>query len=214
MPNQRVTKWKYADGTWRLVMQRVAIVARVSTDKQEYENQLLQLREFCTQQKWTVVHEFCDVVTGSGKKERKQFAAMMLGASQKRFDVVLFWSLDRFSREGTLPTLQYLQLLDSYGVAWRSFTEPYIDSCGVFRDVVISLLATMAKQERIQISDRTKAGLARARKQGRIGGRPKVDVDMAEVLQRRDQGESFAAIADDLGCSQALLYKRLSEANA
>ena len=195
-------------------MQRVAIVARVSTDKQEFLNQIDQLREFCKQQDWAIVHEYTEVITGSGKKTRKAFDAMLLAASQKKFDVVLFWSLDRFSREGTLATLQYLQLLDSYHVAWRSYTEPYLDSCGQFKDVVISLLATMAKQERIQISDRTKAGLARARKQGRIGGRPKVDVDMAEVLQRRDQGESFAAIADDLGCSQALLYKRLSEANA
>jgi DNA invertase Pin-like site-specific DNA recombinase len=196
-------------------MKRVAIVARVSTDKQEYENQVLQLREFAVQQKWTIVHEFCDMVTGSGRKVRKAFDAMMLGASQKRFDVVLFWSLDRFSREGTLPTLQYLQLLDSYGVAWRSFTEPYIDSCGVFRDVVISLLATMAKQERIQISDRTKAGLQRARKLGRIGGRPRASVDMAEVRQRHDAlGESYQVIADDLGVSTALIYKRLGEANA
>jgi DNA invertase Pin-like site-specific DNA recombinase len=194
-------------------MKRVAIVARVSTDKQEYENQLLQLREFASQQQWIIVHEFCDVVTGSGKKTRKAFDAMLLAASQRKFDVVLFWSLDRFSREGTLATLQYLQSLDRYGVAWRSYTEPYLDSCGQFKDVVISLLATMAKQERIQISDRTKAGLARARKQGRIGGRPKVDVDMAEVQQRHGQGESYADIADDLGCSQALIYKRLCEVN-
>ena len=194
-------------------MTRVAIVARVSTDKQEYLNQLLQLQEFAERQGWSIVSEFCDVVTGSGKRDRKQFDAMMLAASQKRFDVVLFWSLDRFSREGTLPTLQYLQRLDSYGVAWRSFTEQYIDSCGIFKDVVISLLATMAKQERIQIGDRTRAGLQRARKQGRIGGRPRVTVDMAEVNRRRGLGESYADIADDLGCSQALLYKRAAEAS-
>lgn len=195
-------------------MQRVAIVARVSTDKQEFLNQIDQLREFAAQQKWTIVHEYTEIITGSGKKTRKAFDAMMLAASQKRFDVVLFWSLDRFSREGTLPTLQYLQLLDSYGVAWRSFTEPYIDSCGVFRDVVISLLATMAKQERIQISDRTKAGLARARKLGRIGGRPRADVDMIEVQRRHTLGESYADIADAMDVSPALLYKRLGEANA
>jgi DNA invertase Pin-like site-specific DNA recombinase len=195
-------------------MKKVAVVARVSTDKQEYENQLLQLREFADRQGWEIVSEFCDVVTGSGKKTRKQFDAMLAAASQKRFELVLFWSLDRFSREGTLPTLQYLQQLDSYGVAWRSFTEQYIDSCGMFRDVVISLLATMAKQERIQISDRTKAGLARARKQGRIGGRPRVEVDMIEVQRRHLLGESFAAIADDLEVSQALLYKRAAEAVA
>ena len=96
-------------------------------------------------------------------------------------------------------------------MAWRSFTEQYIDSCGIFKDVVISLLATMARQERIQIGDRTRAGLERARKQGRIGGRPRVAVDMVEVARRHEQGESYADIAEDMGCSQALLYKRYAE---
>ena len=72
----------------------------------------------------------------------------------------------------------------------------------------------MAKQERIQISDRTKAGLQRARKLGRIGGRPKVDVDMTEVQRRHALGESYAVIADAMDVSQALIYKRLGEANA
>ena len=65
---------------------------------------------------------------------------------------MLFWSLDRFSREGVLATLQYLQRLTSYGVGWRSFTEQYLDSCGIFRDAALSILATIAAQERVQIS--------------------------------------------------------------
>jgi DNA invertase Pin-like site-specific DNA recombinase len=71
---------------------------------------------------------------------------MLLHASQRKFDVLLFWSLDRLTREGTLATLQYLERLTSYQVGYKSFTEPYLDSCGTFKDVVISLLATMAKQ--------------------------------------------------------------------
>lgn len=197
---------------------RIAIMARVSTAKQDYENQLIQLREFAARLNWEIVAEYCDVVTASGKKERKQFDAMFLGASQKKFDLVLFWSLDRFSREGTLTTLQYLQRLDAYGVGWRSYTEQYIDSCGMFKDVVISLLATMARQERIQISDRTKAGLRRVKREGtRSGnpiGRPSAQVDMAKVAKRRAKGESFRSIASDLGVSAALLCKRAAEANA
>ena len=76
--------------------------------------------------------------------------------------MVLFWALDRFSREGTLATLQHLQKLSRYGVDWRSYQESYLDSCGPFKDVVISLMATLAKQERLRISERTKAGLQRA----------------------------------------------------
>jgi len=87
---------------------------------------------------------------------------MMAAAARHEYDLVLFWSLDRFSREGVLATLQYLQTLTSYGVGWRSFTEQYLDSCGVFRDAVLSILATIAKQERIRISERTIAGLAEA----------------------------------------------------
>src|SRR5947208_12125755 len=99
---------------------------------------------------------------------------MFEDASRRKFDVLLFWSLDRFSREGVLETLQHLQRLTSYGVGWKSFTEQYLDSCGVFRDAVLSILATIAKQERIRLSERTVAGLERARKAGRIGGRPRV----------------------------------------
>ena len=81
----------------------------------------------------------------------------------RQFDLVLFWSLDRLSREGVLETLS------SYGVGWKSFTEQYLDSCGVFRDAVLSILATIAKQERIRLSERTMAGLEKARREGRVG---------------------------------------------
>jgi DNA invertase Pin-like site-specific DNA recombinase len=59
-------------------------------------------------------------------------------AAQRRFDVVLFWALDRFSREGVLETLNYLHRLNSFGINWRSHTEQYLDSCGVFREAVLA----------------------------------------------------------------------------
>jgi resolvase-like protein len=111
----------------------------------------------------------------------------MLGApSRHEFDLVLFWSLDRFSREGVLPTLKHLELLTSYGVMWKSYTEQYFDSCGILRDAVISIAAMLAKQERLKISGRTIAGLQRAKRQGRVGGRPRVVVDRGRVLKMRD----------------------------
>jgi DNA invertase Pin-like site-specific DNA recombinase len=87
------------------------------------------------------------------------------------FDLVLFRSLDRLSREGVLQTLTHLQTLTSYGVGWKSYTEQCLDSCGMFRDTVLSILATIANQERVSLSERTIAGLERARKQGWTGGR-------------------------------------------
>src|SRR5438552_7018829 len=184
-----------------------AIYARVSTNKQDNGNQLIQLREFAAKQGWTIVAEYVDTVSGSGK-DRAQFDAMMLAASQKKFDVLLFWKLDRLSREGVRKTLRYLEQLDSYGVAWRSFTEPFFDSCGFMRDVVISIMATLADEERIAVSDRTKAGLQRARHAGkRLGGKP-IHVDMSDVQRRRAAGESLRSIARSLNVSPSLLVKK------
>ena len=151
---------------------KVAIYARVSTrDKQETLNQLAQLRKFCHQQGWLVITEYIDHETGS-VPARANFQKMLLEASQRKFSVLLFWALDRLTREGTLATLQYLERLTSYQVGYKSFTEPYLDSCGTFKDVVISLLATMAKQERLRMGERVRAGIERARKQGQKNMNP------------------------------------------
>ncbi len=183
-------------------MPTVAIYARVSTKDrgQETENQLVQLRGFAASQGWTVFAEFVDHESGS-HDDRPHFKQMFKDASQRKFDVLLFWSLDRLSREGVLETLQHLQRLTGYGVGYRSFTEQYLDSCGIFKDAVIGILAVIAKQERIRISERTKAGLARARAKGKILGRPRVMVEAAEVTRLRSAGHSFAAIAKELGVS-------------
>jgi DNA invertase Pin-like site-specific DNA recombinase len=72
--------------------------------------------------------------------------------------VLLFWSLDRLRREGTVATLSHLQRLHQYGVGYRSYTEQYLDSTGIFKEAVIGILAAVAPQERIRLSERTVAG--------------------------------------------------------
>src|SRR5579859_4487061 len=187
---------------------RIAIYCRVSTkDKgQDTENQLRQLREFCLTQGWTIVCEYVDHVSGK-TGEREQFQEMFAAASRREFDVVLFWALDRFSREGVLNTLQYLQRLTSYGVGYRSFTEQYLDSCGLFKDAVISILATIARQERIRLSERTIAGLERAKAQGRVGGRPRKECDRDKLAELRRSGLSIAQIADQLSLSKTTVAR-------
>ncbi len=179
----------------------------MSTGKQDNGNQLVQLREFAAKQDWQVITEYVDTVSGSGKQDRIQFERMMLAASQKQFDVLLFWKLDRFTREGTRKTLAYLTQLDAWGVAWRSYSEPSFDSCGIMRDVVISIMATLAQQERISISERTKAGLARAKRSGKVLGRTPYTVDVAAVRAKQKAGQSLRRIGRDLGVSPALLVK-------
>src|ERR1035437_4854836 len=178
---------------------RAAIYARVSMKdgRQDAENQLKQLRTFAATQNWTVVHEYVDKASGK-RGDREQFQKMFDAASRREFDVLLFWSLDRLSREGVLETLQHLQRLTGYGVNYRSFTEQYLDSTGVFKDAVIGILATIAKQERVRLSERTIAGLQRARDNGRIGGRPRVRCDVTQVHSLRAAGRSLGEIASDV----------------
>jgi DNA invertase Pin-like site-specific DNA recombinase len=187
---------------------RTALYSRVSTkDKgQDVENQLRQLREFCQRQGWTVVREFVDHASGK-KSDREEFQALFAAASRREFDLVLFWSLDRFSREGVYVTLQHLQRLTTYGVGYRSFTEQYLDSCGLFKDAVISILATIAKQERVRLSERTIAGLQRARGKGRIGGRPRVICDRGRVTDLRRSGMSLGQIATELGLAKTTVAR-------
>jgi len=192
---------------------RVALYSRVSTkDKgQDVRNQTDQLREFCERQGWQIVKEYTDRASGK-RGDRVQFQAMFDAASRREFDCLLFWGLDRFSREGVLETLQHLQRLTANGVAYRSFTEQYIDSLGPFSDVVISLLAALARQERIRLSERVTAGLARARKEGRIGGRPKVVASVSKMRKLADRGLSAVQIGAQLGVSRMTVTRRLAEA--
>ena len=126
---------------------RCVLYARVSTRKerglQNPENQLRQLREFAASQNWEVVTEFIDHESGA-KSDRPQFLAMMTAASKRQFDVLLFWSVDRFSREGIVPVLTNLKRLSSYGVKYRSYQEPFIDTLGEFGDLLAAFVAKIA----------------------------------------------------------------------
>ena len=165
---------------------KVGIYSRVSTEKQENENQLIQLREYCKKMDYQVVHEFIDVISGK-EKSRPAFDKMFLYARKRYFDLVLFWDISRFSRAGTLHTLQKLKELENLGIGWHSFQDSYLSSVGEFKDVVISIMATLAKIERQKISERTKAGLERSPNRHLIGKRGK---DSKPRRRRSDRGMS------------------------
>jgi DNA invertase Pin-like site-specific DNA recombinase len=186
---------------------KCGIYVRVSTGKQETENQLDQLRDFARSQGWIVAAEYADQLTGK-HSDREQFKQMFRDASRRKFDILLFWSLDRLSREGALETLQHLNRLTSYGIQWRSLTEQYLDSTGIFREAVVSILAVVAKQERVRLSERTLAGLERARKEGKVlGRRPNAAVDASRIRALRAQGQSWGAISRETGLARATCQK-------
>jgi DNA invertase Pin-like site-specific DNA recombinase len=190
---------------------KVALYLRVSTDKQDTENQAVQLREFAKRSDWQIVREYVDHGISGGKSERAALNDMFADASKRRFDLLLFWSLDRLSREGVLPTLRYLERLTAYGVQWRSFTEQFFDSCGPFRDAVIAIMATLARQEKIRRSERTIAGLERARARGVRLGRPKsLTVTPRDVRRMRASGNSFRVTARKLGISLRSVQRLLA----
>jgi len=192
-------------------MTQAAIYSRVSTDEkgQDPLNQLLQLRTFAKKQSWHILHEYVDHATGKNG-DRENFRAMMKDASRHRFDVLLFWSLDRLTREGTWMTLSYLRQLAAAGVAFKSYTEQYIDSLGPFSEAIIGIIGAIAEQERLRISERTKAGLERARAAGRRPGPQRMSVDLARVRRMRERGMSFTAIAKQMKLSRAVVWKRLN----
>ncbi|OGX92215.1 recombinase family protein [Hymenobacter coccineus] len=192
-------------------MTTVALYARVSTkDKgQSMENQLPELRRFAQAHGYTIYKEYVEHESG-GTGKRSEFQVLFADAHQRRFDTVLFWSLDRFSREGALPTLQYLNQLQGWGVGYKSLTEQYLDSVGLFQDAIISLLATLAKQERIRLSERTKAGMAPRRAEGvRMGPPAKSAAVIAQLQELKKGGLSNYAISKRLGLSASTVAKYL-----
>src|SRR5947208_993556 len=141
---------------------RCAIYARVSTEGrgQDTTNQLAQLRAWCSAAGHEIAAEYIDHASGSkGSDKRPQFAAMFEAAHRREFDLVLCWALDRLTREGMVATVGYLQRLAAAGVAFHSYSEPALCSDNeMVRDVVLAVMAALAKSERERISARTKAG--------------------------------------------------------
>src|SRR5262249_10817597 len=180
---------------------RVAIYTRVSgqSNRQDTENQALQLREYCDRQGWAYV-EYTDRRSGT-RADRTAFQQLFEDARLRKFDLVLFWALDRFSREGVTETPNYLQGLDSSDGAWKRCRESYLDSTGMFKEAVIAILASVAKQEHARLSERVVAGLRRAKREGKQLGRPKILVDREKLKAARSEGLSLRAIGARFGIS-------------
>ena len=163
---------------------KVAIYVRVSMGKQEVNNQLIPLREYCLKNNYEIFKEYIDIISGK-EISRPSYDKMFQDAHKKLFDLVLFWDISRFSRAGTLFTLQKLKELENLGIEWESYQEPYFKSAGQFKDVVLSIISTIAKMERERISERTKAGLRASKKRHLIGKRGK---DKKPRRVRSDRG--------------------------
>jgi len=157
-----------------MTKKRTALYLRVSKadDSQSPTNQLEPLLKMAESLDLEVVAKYVDMASG-GSANRPQFQQMLNDANKRKFDMILVWSMDRFSRSGILSSMSYLEILKRAGVAIKSLQEPLIDTTiGGAGELIIAVLAWVAEQERQRISERTKAGLATAVANGKKLGRP------------------------------------------
>lgn len=173
---------------------RVALYLRVSTKgpksgrgEQTTDNQRRQLEESCAHRGWTVSKVYEDRESGAkGEDTRAQFRQMLADSSdrsKREFDVVMVWSLDRFSREGIAKVIGYMEYLASVGVRFASLKEPFLDTTGEFRQLLLAIFSWVASFERNRTRDRIVAALDRKKAEGVKLGRPEVVLDREECYR-------------------------------
>ncbi|HUU59808.1 MAG TPA: recombinase family protein [Phycisphaerae bacterium] len=176
---------------------RAAIYARVSTADQHSEMQLSELREHADRRGWKIVGEYVDEGISGTKSSRPQLDKLMADARRRKFDLVCVWRFDRFARS-TQHLLSALEEFRNLGVNFVSLNEA-IDTSTPLGKMVFTVVAAVAELERTIIVERVKAGMARAKANGKRIGRPNgIKVDVKAVAGLMESGLSFRAVAKQL----------------
>jgi DNA invertase Pin-like site-specific DNA recombinase len=162
-------------------MKRAALYMRVSTLDQHPENQLNELRQFAGQRGFEIVEEYTDHGI-RGAKARLPALDRMLNANRRRFDVVVVWACDRLARS-TKHFLQVLDELNYLGIQFLSQRES-IDTDGPLGRTIVVIISAIAELERSLIVERVRAGMRRAKLEGRRIGRTPLDVDRAASVPK------------------------------
>ena len=189
---------------------RAALYVRVSTVDQTVENQLLDLRRYAGERGWTIQGEYADSGVSGTKASRPELDRLMDAAKKRKFDVVLVWRFDRFARSVKHLVLA-LEELRGLNIDFISYQEN-VDTTTALGEAIFTIVAAMAALERNIIVERVKAGLNRARAQGKRLGRPSADVDGRRVLELHRAGKSLRDIATRLGTSRTKIFKMLRSA--
>jgi len=171
---------------------RAALYLRVSKEEQATENQRPAINRLVRTRGFKVVKVYEE--HASAARVRPDFESMMRSAHAGEFDVLVVWALDRLGRSMN-GNLQAVLALDACGVQVISVREPWLDTGGVVRPLLIAIFSWVAEQERAQIVERTKAGIERARKRGVKIGRPTRVVDARRAQKLRSQGLSVREVA-------------------
>lgn len=175
-------------------MKKSALYVRVSTKEQNPDMQFSDLRRYAQQRGFEIYREYVDLGVSGTKANRPALDALMDAARKRLFDVVLVWRFDRFARS-TKHLVDALHEFRALGIDFISYQEA-IDTSSPIGEAMFTIISAMAKLERDIIVERVKAGMRKAKEQGKRIGRPKVVVDVDTVISLRQQGLSLQAIAD------------------
>ena len=191
---------------------RVAIYARVSTDGQTTENQLLELRKVVANNDWTIVQEFVDhgISGAKGRDQRPQYDAMLKGVTRRDFDLIAAWSVDRLGRS-LQHLVGFLSEIQSKGVN-LFLHQQGLDTTTPSGRAMFGMLSVFSEFERSMIQDRVKAGLMRARERGAIIGRPKTSKNTEDAIRSlRTEGKGIRKIAKELGIGVSVVQRVVTE---
>ena len=186
-------------------MKRAALYMRVSTVDQHPENQLNELRQFASQRGFQIAEEYTDHGVTGTKARRPALDKMLKDAHRRRFDVVVVWACDRLARS-TKHFLQVLDELNELGVQFLSQREA-IDMDGPLGRAIVVIVSAVAELERSLIVERVRAGMRRAKLDGRRIGRVPLDVDHAALVRDRLTGMSLTRVANKYGLSRASVVR-------
>ena len=188
---------------------RVGIYARVSTSDQDCTQQLTALREYVSARGWTVQGEYVDNGHSGSKDTRPAMNRLIAAARKRSVDAIVVWKMDRWGR--SMPHfISSLEELRGMGVRFIAITQGIdTDESNPAAKLMMNLLAAFSEFERELIVERTRAGLARARKAGRIGGRRPLVVDRKRVEELADEGATVREIGAEMGISPASVSRIL-----
>ena len=192
----------------KLPKKRAVLYARVSTGDQHPETQLLDLRQMAQQRGYEIVQEYVDTISGS-KPKRPGLDRLLAHARRHRFDVVLVAAFDRMARS-TRHFLELLDELNHLGIEFVSFREN-IDTGGPLGRAMVVIVGAIAELEKSLIVERVKAGMRRAKLEGRRIGRAPLNVDRAAIVRDRFAGLSLTEVAKKHRVSRATVCRLVNE---
>ncbi len=189
---------------------RVALYARCSTAEQSVDLQLDGLRDYAKVRGFTVVEEYLDEAVSGAKARRPALDRLLADAHRRQFDAVVVWKLDRLGRSLS-HLIRLVEQLASLGVDLVSLGDAGLDSTGPSGRLIFHVIGAVAEFERDLIRERTRAGVAAARRRGKRLGRPRVHVPLSRAQSLLAEGLSMAAVARELGVSRSSLHRALSK---